>query len=187
MRACQHRGRASADGTSDLRWRRHRGCEDVQSQRCVRARRGELDSRGPRVTIGVFGLRREEDPRRADGALQVCSPGGLCGRQRLQRCPNLRRFQKSVLCRVVPENVAFQRVRASMCRSVWLRLGVGRSLDASAVPSAMRMTRAAVHPRARHTSRTGTRPADARGNEQPAARGRAQAPPLPLLGQVCCG
>ena len=47
----------------------------------------------------------------------------------------------------------------------------------------MRMTRAAVHPR--HTSRAGTRPADARGNEQPAARGRAQAPPL--REQVCCG
>ena len=71
LRACQHGGPALADGTSDLRWRRHRDCEDVQSQRCVRARLGELDSRGPRVTIGVFGLRREEDPRRPGHARAV--------------------------------------------------------------------------------------------------------------------
>ena len=54
---------------------------------------------------------------------------GACGRQRLQRCPHLRRFQNSVLCRVVPESVAFQRVRASMCKSVWLRWGAGRALS----------------------------------------------------------
>ena len=93
---------------------------------------------------------------------------------------------RTVCCVVLCLKTLHFSVSAPPCVEAYGCVGapVVHSLDASAVPSAMRMTHAAVHPRARHTSRTGTRPADARGNEQPAARGRAQAPPL---GQVCCG
>ena len=199
VRACQHGGRASADGTSDLRRRRHRGCEDVQSQRCVRARLGELDLRGPRVTIGVFGLRREEDPRRPGHARAVtcgvrrvhykCAhPGARAGATACSAA-HISVASRTVCCVVLCLKTLHFSVSAPPCVEAYGCVGapVVHSLDASAVPSAMRMTHAAVHPRARHTSRAGTRPADACGNEQPAARGRAQAPPLRVLGQVCCG
>ena len=158
-----------------------------------------LTSRGPRVTIGVFGPRREEDPRRPGHARAV-----TCGVRRVHcKCahPGARAgaiacsaahicvASRTVCCVVLCLRTLHFSVSAPPCVEAYGCVGapVVHSLDASALPSTMRMTRAAVHPRARHTSRAGTRPADARGNEQPAARGRAQAPPLRVLGQVCCG
>ena len=165
VRACQHGGAGpSADSTSDLRWRPSTAvCEDVQSQRCVPGH--DLANLTHEVLVsqlGVFGtspakkILAAPGPRSSSDVWDVrrvhCKcphQGARGGRQRLQRCAHLRRFQNSVLCRVVPEKRCISACPRLPCVEAYgLRWGrpVVHSLDALAVPSAMKMTRAAVHP-----------------------------------------